>query len=192
MRTASRGPASERATSDPRLRATWSIRSLAVVVGAPPGAGPEPAHPVEVPRERPVEATGEQAMSAVEIEEEVEAARARLAEAPEDESALSSLIVWLDRQAEHEMDRGTLDRALRAAEESLLLERRRAEMSPQRVEWLHDVSVSLNQVGNVHRARGDLERALATYDESLSLRRRLLALDVPVVDQCFQILSHAV
>ncbi|WP_437715604.1 tetratricopeptide repeat protein [Sorangium sp. So ce448] len=155
----------------------WSIRSLAVVVDAPPGVKPEAVEPAEERRERLVEPAPERAWSAAEIEAEVAAARVRLAEAPEDESALSSLIVWLGRQVQHEMDRGTLDRALRAAEESLLLERRQAEKHPGRVEWLHDLSLSLDNAGDVYRARGDLERALTAYDESLSLRRRLLALD---------------
>jgi tetratricopeptide (TPR) repeat protein len=155
----------------------WSIRSLAVVVDAPPGVRPEAVEPAEERRERLVEPAPEQAWSAAEIEAEVAAARARLADATEDESALSSLIVWLGRQVQHEMDRGTLDRALRAAEESLLLERRQAEKHPGRVEWLHDLSLSLDNAGDVYRARGNLERALAAYDESLSLRRRLLALD---------------
>jgi tetratricopeptide (TPR) repeat protein len=155
----------------------WSIRSLAVVVHAPPATEAGTVERAEDPRARGSDAESEQDWGAAEIEAEVEAARARIAKDPEDDSALSALIVWLDRQVQHEMDRGTLDRALRAAEDSVLLERRRTGRDPQRAEWLHNLAVGLDAVGDVHLARGDIDRAMAAYEESLSLKMRLLARD---------------
>src|SRR5262249_10919445 len=96
------------------------------------------------------------------VKAEVEAARARLADEPEDASRLEALVTSLGRLADLELERGMLKDALRAAEEGVALERRRMAPDPERVLGL---SESLERVGDVYMERGELERALALYEE---------------------------
>lgn len=89
----------------------WSVRSTTTRLGAVGVAAPvmqiEPGSGF-VREDRSVY----WAADPEKLKREVEEARKRVTEAPEDASALATLAIWLDRLGQHELERGTLDRAL--------------------------------------------------------------------------------
>ncbi len=105
----------------------WAIRTLAVMVEAPPQVGLEVFVVPPPPAPRPAVVGGP---DGEEIAREVAAARERLAKEPGSYAAERELLVWLDREVEWEMAFGTLERALAAAEECVVLVRRRVERDP--------------------------------------------------------------
>lgn len=153
----------------------WSIRSLAVVVeGAPPPDATRRVLQASESRTPYGEVESEEPSEAAEIEAGIAKARESLTKTPDDAGATEALFVWLERRIQHDIAWGRLDRALRAAEECVVLSRRRLEQAPASVEWLRYLSVSLNNRGNVQLADGDLLAARKSYDESVEVVRRLL------------------
>lgn len=153
----------------------WSIRSLAVVVeGAPPPDARMMMLQESAPTARYGAVEAEGSSEAAEIEVGIAEARECLAKAPDDAAATKVLVVWLERQIAHDMNWGRLDRASRAAQESVALSRRQLARAPESVEWLRNLSVSFNRMGDAQLARRDLAAAHKSYVESVEVARRLL------------------
>ena len=101
------------------------------------------------------------------------AARARLANVPDEPGRLRDLSVSLNKVGQVAWARGALAEAEGAYRESLGLSRQLAERLGDTPEALRDLSVSLDNLGQVAWARGALAEAEGAYRESLGLRRQL-------------------
>ena len=89
----------------------------------------------------------------------------------------------LDRQTNLLMASGSLERAEKAAEQTLDISQKRADEAPEDADRQRDLSVSHNKIGDIRAAQGDLSGALVSYEADLAIAERLAKQDPSHADR---------
>ncbi|MEE4356577.1 MAG: tetratricopeptide repeat protein [Desulfococcaceae bacterium] len=112
-----------------------------------------------------------------EIFERLGKARVEFSNAPDNPWVAKSLIIWLTRLGNYEMEKGSITLAGNAYEESLHIAREFCEQFPNDSDWLKKLCTCLENCGEVYLMLGDNEKYLNTFGECIEIQRSLLKME---------------